>query len=507
MKLIFKSQIVFNLIAVLLLVGAVYVYSIFNHTRTNIESTVLKSDIEYVEQLVLNIQNDLVTQLETDFFEKLRYNPMNIKNLEKKLQLLITSKYRYVYVVDKKDPQSLNFRFLLDGSIIEDEKSTFGESFTPMNQDAWNDVYTKKTRVYYQHSDISSLWMTYLHPIVVNDKIEAIVVIDFSMQGHKHIVNSLANLDKLFWAFVVFMTVVFLVIVVFSYIDNKRAKQKDFLLEELKNKTKQLKKESSKVQELNVTLENRVQVELKKNRDKDRQLLHQSRLAQMGEMLSMIAHQWRQPLAAISSTSSAINLKVLLGGIEKDFIIEQTKNISNYAKHLSCTIDDFRDFFKPNKMKEFTNFDTLIESVMNIVAPSLKTKGIDVQQKLESKTTFESFSNEIKQVLLNLIKNSEDALCEFNVERKIISIETFEDDNFVLCQIKDNGGGIDTKIIDKIFDPYFSTKTQKDGTGLGLYMSKMIIEEHCQGSLHVHNGEDGAVFTVAIPKNLEVKNG
>jgi len=257
------------------------------------------------------------------------------------------------------------------------------------------------------------------------------------------------------------------------------------------NKQRELNK---RIEDLNQTLEDKVKEEVQKNRDKDKQLLQQSRLAQMGEMISMIAHQWRQPLAAISSTSTSLEIKANLNKLDKDMVIQQARNISKYSQHLSATIDDFRDFFKPDKVQENISFDEVISSALNIVESSIENKNIKIVQKLESKERFDTYSNELKQVVLNLIKNAEDILVEKDIQNPTITIITKGNE----LAVSDNAGGIKEDILDKVFDPYFSTKSDKNGTGLGLYMSKIIIEEHCGGELSVQNDKDGAVFKISL---------
>jgi len=233
---------------------------------------------------------------------------------------------------------------------------------------------------------------------------------------------------------------------------------------------------------------------IEKNRIKDKQLMHQSRLAQMGEMISMIAHEWRQPLAAISSTSSGIYLKAQLGKLDKETAMELSKNITKFSQHLSTTIDDFRDFFKTNKEKKETTYIEIIDSVLGIVEISILNKNIKLEKNINSDYKFYTYPSELKQVVLNLIKNSEDILIENKIEDPIITIEAKDN----ILTVRDNGGGVPLDIIDNIFDPYFSTKLKKDGTGLGLYMSKIIIEEHCNGKLDVYNDENGAVFIIEL---------
>ncbi len=262
-----------------------------------------------------------------------------------------------------------------------------------------------------------------------------------------------------------------------------------------RNLSKIVSDKTRELQEINSKLEQKIEEAIKKIRQKDQQLFQQSRLAQMGEMISMIAHQWRQPLSAISAASASINLKAKLNKLDNETAIELSDKISGYSQHLSSTIDDFRDFFKTKKNKENTSYKEVIESVLGIVEISMKNKNIKLVKKLNSDLTFYTFPNELKQVVLNLLKNAEDVLIERDIKDPQIIIET--NDN--ILSISDNGGGIPEDILDKIFDPYFSTKTKKDGTGLGLYMSKIIIEEHCGGKLRVKNSEIGAVFEIILP--------
>ena len=244
--------------------------------------------------------------------------------------------------------------------------------------------------------------------------------------------------------------------------------------------------------QLNKTLEKRVLEAVEKNREKDKAMLQQSRLAQMGEMINMIAHQWRQPLGAISATSSTLYLKAKLNKLDNKKVMELSEKISNFSQHLSKTIDDFRNFFKIDKEKRKTSCNDLINSALSIIEISLKNNNINIVTNLNCNKIIEVYDNEVKQVILNIIKNAEDILLEKHIKNPTIAITTKNRE----IMIEDNAGGIPNEIIDKIFDPYFSTKEKKDGTGLGLYMSKTIIEDHCNGKLTVHNSKNGAVFTI-----------
>jgi len=253
---------------------------------------------------------------------------------------------------------------------------------------------------------------------------------------------------------------------------------------------------SSELEEINNSLKETIEYEVEKNRLQDQQMLNQSRLAQMGEMISMIAHQWRQPLNAISLTTNNLQLKCMMGDMEKDFFKKELKLIDEYSQHLSKTIDDFRNFFKDNKQKETTNLQVVIENTLSIIKPSMENMNIEIITSFNCAHDIDIYPSEIMQVILNIIKNAEDVLMENKIKSPTISIETkcgsMHSKPTII--IKDNAGGIPENILDNIFDPYFSTKLEKDGTGLGLYMSKIIIEEHCKGKLTVINDDNGAVF-------------
>ena len=253
-----------------------------------------------------------------------------------------------------------------------------------------------------------------------------------------------------------------------------------------------LREKDFELTQFNKQLKLKVAEETEKNHIKDQQLLQQSRLAQMGEMISMIAHQWRQPLAAIGATNTTLHIKAELGTLDKEVIIHHTNKIASFVSHLSSTIDDFRNFFKINKQKNEVTCNKLVQDVLSIVETSIVNKNIQIIVNQNCNTALFTFENEIKQVLLNLIKNAEDILLEKQIKDPIITIDAIDS----TIMISDNGGGISEDIITKIFDPYFSTKKKKDGTGLGLYMSKIIIEQHCGAKLTVYNGKDGAVFKI-----------
>ncbi len=253
------------------------------------------------------------------------------------------------------------------------------------------------------------------------------------------------------------------------------------------------------LKEFNKTLEEKVAKGVEYNRQKDQQMLEQSRLAQMGEMISMIAHQWRQPLSAITATTGTMTIKIQLDQFNNQEMLEDIKRINTYVQYLSTTISDFRNFFKPDKEKHSTNLHEIVHRSIQIIGSLLENEGIILELFLESKTEFTSYPNELQQVVINLLKNAKDVFNEKEIDSPRILIKTVTLKNEVQLSVSDNAGGIPEKNLKSIFDPYFTTKENSDGTGLGLYMSKLIVEDHCSGRLEVENLGDGACFILTLP--------
>ena len=270
-----------------------------------------------------------------------------------------------------------------------------------------------------------------------------------------------------------------------------------------------LKKEIQKVNTLNTQLEVRVNEALETNKKQIQHMIEQSRMAQMGEMISMIAHQWRQPLSAISSTAINIKLKSDLKVYDLQIKEEAAKYeifvnngmtaIDEFTQSLSKTIDDFRNFFKPNKRSLILNVKEPVKKALNIIKASIVAEGISINEIFESEIEISMNDSELMQVFLNIFQNTQDNFVEKDIKEPTLSIRTYDKDNDVIVEITDNGGGIEEDSLDDIFEAYYSTKG-KNGTGLGLYMSKIIVEEHHEGRLDVQNTTDGICFTVKLPK-------
>jgi signal transduction histidine kinase len=478
---------IFIILAFVIISFTATVYLKYNYVEDKVIQSNLQSNIEYVNDITTNISTLLVKNIKTDFYEYFKKHPDKIKQYETYLQLFITNRYKYVYLLEENPQKKGNYRFILDGTLDKKEKSEFSEPYEPLEIIKWEEVYKTKKPVYFTHHKLKNLWMTYLKPIVRDGKIDAILVIDFSMKYHNIIVSVLKELDNTYEMSITVFIIIFFIILLFSLLDIKREHEKDEALH--------------KVEKINIELEEKIKEAVEENRKLDQAMFQQSRLAQMGEMLSMIAHQWRQPLSAISSTATALKLKATLNKADKQIVIEKADDIVKYSKHLSSTIDDFRSFFKSNKDKKETDLNDIVTSVLNITKHSLENKSIELIVDTKCKKTFYSYPNELKQVLLNLIKNAEDALLEKKIKKPKIYIKTYESNDKLVLEVLDNAGGIEDKIMERIFDLYFSTKIKKDGTGLGLYMSKIIVEEHCRGRIEVKNIQNGAMFKVILEGN------
>ena len=245
------------------------------------------------------------------------------------------------------------------------------------------------------------------------------------------------------------------------------------------------------------------EVHLKKElQTKEELMIAQSRHAAMGEMISMIAHQWRQPISVVSMSANNILMDIELDMIDNEILKENAKDIIGQTEYLSQTIEDFRNFFKSNKQEEVFLVEKVFLDAFSVIGKTLENNSIKVEQSYTSNTKIKTFEKELLQVLINIIKNAKEALIQKNVKNKKIKIEEYLDDDKVVIKIYDNAGGIKKEIIEKIFDPYFTTKDQLEGTGLGLYMSKTIIEKHLKGSLKAYNVDDGACFEIILRKYI-----
>jgi PAS domain S-box-containing protein len=233
-------------------------------------------------------------------------------------------------------------------------------------------------------------------------------------------------------------------------------------------------------------------------REKDHLLLQQGRLAAMGEMIGNIAHQWRQPLNTLGLTIQDLALSWELGEFCEELLQARVAKAMQVISHMSRTIDDFRNFFRPDKQKEPFKVSRIVGNALSLIGGSYKNLQIRVEVDTGTDPTITGYPNEFAQVLLNILSNARDALVATAAVEPAITIVLWETAGRTVVTIRDNAGGIPEEILDKIFDPYFSTKGPEQGTGLGLFMAKTIIETNMGGTLTVRNVGDGAEFRIEV---------
>ncbi len=270
--------------------------------------------------------------------------------------------------------------------------------------------------------------------------------------------------------------------------------------EVLKSYQRKVYSKSTALKELNETLEKRVEEEIEKNREHEQLLVQKSRFIALGEMISNIAHQWRQPLSELSTILMNIKFMYDLGKLDDNIMKKKSKEAETVLEYMSHTIDDFRNFFMPKKEKEKFSLIAAMDSIMTIISSALSNNHIHITICVDDKIILNTYLNEFEQVLLNIITNAKDVLIEKNIQKPWIKVYTQEDVNNITIFVEDNGGGIEVKPRSKIFEPYFTTKNDSDGTGIGLYMSKIIVDKNMKGKLRVRDGEYGARFEIIIPK-------
>ena len=321
-----------------------------------------------------------------------------------------------------------------------------------------------------------------------------------------HIIHNWNNIqiEKNF-DYVLFWKIFFVIgLILLAFIHRTRTLNR--LNQNLKDTVEEKTKE---LNDLNKHLEKRVKKKTEELIEKENILAQQSKMAAMGEMIENIAHQWRQPLSIISTAATGMKLQKTLNILEDQVLLDTMDKINDSAQHLSSTIDDFRSFFHQDK--EISQFDIKIpiEKTLSLLHSKFKNRGIDIIKNIQDLDIY-GLQNEFIQVIINILNNAIDVLETKEIDKKMIFITIFKEDDSVVITIKDNAGGVPEKIKDKVFEAYFTTKDKSQGTGIGLYMSYIIITKHMGGELSVHNQSyvydnvkyDGASFKIRIPVKL-----
>ncbi len=252
------------------------------------------------------------------------------------------------------------------------------------------------------------------------------------------------------------------------------------------------------LRKLNEELEERIAQRTAELRDKDQMLIMQSRQAAMGEMLENIAHQWRQPLHSVGIVMQTLTLMHDDGELNRENLVAMERQVMELVQHMSRTIDDFRNYFRPDREKVLFHVGTAVQRTLSLVEASFKDRLIAIDVRMEDDPVIHGFQNEYSQVLLNILQNARDALESRKVNNPLVTVVVGSENGKSAVTISDNAGGIPDEIIDKVFDPYFTTKGPDKGTGIGLFMSKSIIEKNMDGRLTVRNTCDGAEFRIEL---------
>lgn len=241
--------------------------------------------------------------------------------------------------------------------------------------------------------------------------------------------------------------------------------------------------------------------------NQEKVMLVQARHAAMGEMISMIAHQWRQPLSLLSTIASGAQAKYDANIFDIETDLRDLYKITEITDYLSNTIEDFRSFFRHDKEAIYVSINYLISSAKNLLGNRIRDNEIELVINDCSTSEIMTYQNELLQVFINIVNNATDVLIEkCDKDERFIFIDIVQKDEQFIITFNDTGGGIPEEIIDRVFEPYFTTKGPKSGTGLGLYMTKIITEQHLQGSIKVSNNDKGALFTIVLPKILLTDN-
>jgi len=258
-----------------------------------------------------------------------------------------------------------------------------------------------------------------------------------------------------------------------------------------------VRQRTSELEAMTSGLKEEVNKAVEKNRAQEKILMQQAKMAEIGSMLESIAHQWRQPLNILGLTMTRLNMSCTMGlGGEPTKFLEIAENQIQY---MSQTIDDFRNFFKQDKERIQSNLSIIIDDVETLLGPLLAHKKIAIEKSIPKNVQLYIYPNELKQVIINIINNAREAIEQSKNDIRLIKISCAIDQMTCTISVEDSGGGIPDKIMDKIFDPYFTTKFESQGTGIGLYMAKMIIEKHFLGELSAKNINNGARFDIKIP--------
>ena len=270
------------------------------------------------------------------------------------------------------------------------------------------------------------------------------------------------------------------------------------------------KRTEQRLLELNNSLTKRVETEIERRLMNERLLARHARLAAIGEMIGAIAHQWRQPLSTLGAIIQGIRMAWDSRCLDDEFMKSAESDAQMQLYHMSDTIEGFRNFFSPEKVVEYFDIRKIIQEIVPLVHPQFTESGVSfeiIDRSMGNDMTISGYQNEFKQSILNLVSNSLDSITEKRLIRDVpdmsgkVVLSVDCRDGMVIIEVRDNGCGIPPEYAEKVFEPYFTSKSSGKGTGIGLYMSRLIVEESMGGRLSYTSNEGGTIFTITLPKN------
>ncbi|MDZ7818196.1 MAG: ATP-binding protein [Aliarcobacter sp.] len=515
--------------AALIFIAAIFaIYSISTQKKTLLNS--LEMEVKSINKLIAFILSDSIVL--NDNASIVDFSTEYIKSNEK-LKNIIISKLDGSYILIKKDEWSFDMdlskdfknlekdsdnSLIMESSILNEKIYHYvspiyssgvhwGWIHLSMSLDEYNDkLYQMYLNFlfFFTILFILSIFISYIFSKSISNPIVRLNKISNEIsKGNLNLRSDYKNDDEVGELSQTFNTMI-------SAIDETQ-KQLKLSYEKLEDRVSQRTKDldttnklleikTIELEELNKSLDKKIKEEIEKRIQQESILIQQSRLAATGEMIGNIAHQWRQPLSLISTCASGIKLEKDFGISTKESEVEKLNTIIQSSNYLSKTIDDFRDFFKPNKEKSFFLIKNMTKQAVSLVSASFNFHYIKIEEKFKTINKVYGYPNEFSQAVLNVLSNAKDVLIEKKIENPYVYINIYENEEFGFLEIEDNAGGINPDIQMKIFEPYFTTKDKNQGTGIGLYMSKMIIEKNMNGKLTVENTLIGAKFIFAIPK-------
>ena len=473
----------------------------------------IKKPIKFIQTASLNESLDFIKQNKCDIL------PMIIKTKEREeylsftkpyiyLPLVLTTKSGETFIDDLKNIKGKKISVVENYAFIDDLKRKYNniefvkvkslndglkkvlanENFGHIDfmQSSWYQIqtnYMSKLQISVKFDDNEDIRLAVLKENKILSDILNKAVLSIDKLNSNEIMNKwVIRDDKKEFNYTLFLQISLVILIIFSL-----GLYRQFLLKKANKRLKYLVDlKTKKLQNVNKRLSMRIKKVLNKSQEKDRLLAQQQKMVSMGQMIENIAHQWRQPLSVISTNASAIKVKKEMNLLQDDELIKTVDQIVNTSKYLSQTIDDFRYFFKPQKDKEVFNLNSSIEKCLDLISQNFIQKDIKIIYKPNDIEAL-GYETEFIQVLINILNNSKDAFEQNNIDKKLIFIYLQIINNKIHLEIYDNALGLSDDMLDKVFEPYFTTKHKSSGTGIGLYMSKEIISRHMDGDISIKN--------------------